>query len=150
MKLKQLFIAILLLFPLGVSSQILDPISWTTATEITGESEVTLIATATIDEGWHLYAQQIPEDGPIPTSFVFKSSSEYLKKGNTKEETGIELDDPVFKMRLKYFENQATFKQRIKRKLKTAFKVNAIVEFMVCNETQCLPPKEMDLIFEIN
>lgn len=150
MKLKQLFIAILLVLPFGVCGQILNPVSWTTSVEQTSDAEVVLQATATIDEGWHLYAQLIPENGPIPTSFVFESSTNYLKKGNTKEESGVEVFDPVFNMQLKYFEHKASFKQRIKRKSASAFKVNAVVEFMVCNETQCLPPKEVDLIFEIN
>ncbi len=53
-------------------------------------------------------------------------------------------------MRIKYFDKKAEFKQRIKLKSTNAFKVNAIVEFMVCNDTNCLPPTEVDLVFSVN
>ena len=97
----------------------------------------------------NMYSQTVPKDGPIPTSFAFGSNSNYLKKGNTKEEEGHTVDDPVFGMKIKYFGHKAVFKQRIKLKSKADFNVNATVEFMTCNNTQCLPPKEVDLIFEI-
>jgi hypothetical protein len=52
-------------------------------------------------------------------------------------------------MIIKNFGQKAIFKQRIKLKSKNAFKVNAKVEFMVCNDSQCLPPTEVDLVFNI-
>ena len=52
-------------------------------------------------------------------------------------------------MRIKYFGKKANFKQRIKLKTQEAFIVNAVVEFMVCNDTQCLPPTEIDLVFNL-
>lgn len=52
------------------------------------DTEYELIATATIDNGWHLYSQVVPEDGPIPTRFSYQSNEKYLKKGNTQEESG--------------------------------------------------------------
>ena len=52
-------------------------------------------------------------------------------------------------MKIKYFETKALFKQRIQLKNKTPFKVNATVEFMVCDDSRCLPPTEVDLVFEI-
>jgi len=95
-----------------------------------------------------LYSQNVSENVGA-TIFVFKGSTNYLKKGNTKEEKGHEIDGSIFEMVVKYFDTKATFKQRIKIKNTNAFEVNGIVEFMVCNDSQCLPPKEVDLIFQI-
>ena len=130
-------------------SQIHDPLKWITSVQKISDTEYELSATAKIEQGWHLYSQDVPEDGPIATSFVFKGTSDYLKKGNTKEGKGHETYDKVFEMNIKYFDKQAVFKQRIRIKNRNPFKINGIVEFMVCNDTQCLPPKEVDLTFSI-
>ena len=145
---KFIYIVIFLSFTLG-HSQILEPVKWLTSVEKVSNIEYVLVAKATIQKGWHLYSQHVPENGPIPTTFSFKSSSNYLKKGNTKEDEGHTVDDKIFDMKIKYFETKALFKQRIQLKNKTPFKVNATVEFMVCDDSRCLPPTEIDLVFEI-
>ncbi len=148
---KQVFICILFILTISFSatSQIVEPIKWTTAVKKISDTEYTLITTATIDSGWHLYSQTVPEDGPIPTTFSFKGNKNYSKKGNTKEGKGHEVDDKVFNMKIKYFDQKANFKQRIKLKTTGNIEIKATVEFMVCNDSQCLPPKEIDLIFKI-
>ncbi len=132
-----------------IQAQILEPVTWETAVNKISDTEYELIATAKIDKGWHLYSQNVPEDGPVPTQFTFESNGKYLKKGNTLEEEGHTINDPIFEMEIKYFDTKANFKQRIKLKTKEAFAVNATVEFMVCDDSRCLPPTETDLIFQI-
>ncbi len=130
-------------------SQILEPVKWTTSIEKTSDKEVILITTAIIKANWHLYSQNVPEDGPIPTTFSFAGNKNYLKKGNNLEEKGHTIHDPVFDMTIKFFEKEASFRQKIKLKSNKAFKVNASVEFMVCDDSRCLAPTEIDLIFNI-
>ena len=146
---KKLFFAAILIVGIQLYAQIHDPVKWSTSVEEISDTEFDLIATASIEGKWHLYSQNVPENGPIPTTFTFKGSTDYLKKGNTKEEKGHEIDDPIFEMIIKYFDTKATFKQRIKIKNTSTFEVDGIVEFMVCNDSQCLPPKEVELIFKI-
>ncbi len=148
---KKLFTVLSFIFIItsSLNAQILDPVKWSTSVEKISETEYNLIATASIDTGWHLYSQTVPENGPIPTTFSFKGNSNYIKKGNTKEEQGHEVDDKVFNMRIKYFDKEANFKQRIKIKTTDKTEIKAIVEFMVCNDSQCLPPNEIDLVFII-
>jgi thiol:disulfide interchange protein DsbD len=52
-------------------------------------------------------------------------------------------------MDIKYFENQAVFKQRIRVLTDEKITLNGVVEFMVCDDTNCLPPTEIDLTFEV-
>lgn len=146
---KKIILITVLAFSSSVYSQIFDPVKWTTSVVKISDTEYELVATAAIDGKWHLYSQNVPEDGPIPTNFIFEGNSNYLKKGNTKEEGGHEIDDKVFNMRIKYFSGKVAFKQRIKLKTNKAFEVKAVVEFMVCDDTQCLPPTEVDLVFNI-
>ncbi len=143
-------ILLLALFSLTIgNSQILNPVKWDTSVEKISDTEYKLISKASIESGWHLYSQKVPEGGPIATSFTYKSNGNYLKKGNTKEEKGHTVNDPIFEMEIKYFEREASFTQVIKLKNKEAFKIEATVEFMVCDDSRCLPPVEVDLIFEI-
>jgi thiol:disulfide interchange protein DsbD len=65
---------------ISVNAQIHNPVKWPTSVEKVSDSEYGLVATATIDMGWHLYLQTVPEGGPIATNFSFKSNPNYLKK----------------------------------------------------------------------
>ncbi|MDD7886788.1 protein-disulfide reductase DsbD domain-containing protein [Flavivirga sp. 57AJ16] len=143
-----LLMVTLMSFSLG-NAQISDPVNWNTSVKKISDSEYELIATATIEDGWHLYSQQVSEGGPIATTFNFESNKNYLKKGNTLEEEGHTVNDPIFEMQIKYFEDKVDFKQRIKLKSKAPFKINGTVEFMVCDDSRCLPPTEADLVFNI-
>ncbi|WP_132792618.1 protein-disulfide reductase DsbD family protein [Tenacibaculum skagerrakense] len=127
-------------------SQVFEPVKWKTSIEKITEEEFYLVATATIDNGWHLYAQEIPTGGPRPTIFTFEPNESYELIGKTLEEDGITEDDKIFKMKIKYFAYKTTFKQKIKLIDKKA-KINGQVQFMVCDDTRCLPPKTEDLIF---
>ena len=131
-------------------SQIHEPVKWSTSVEKISETEFNLVATATIETNWHLYSQSVPEDGPIPTNFVFEPSDSYEIVGKVSEEEGHTIDDPVFNMKIKYFENKAVFKQKIKVLTEDSIKIAGEVEFMVCDDASCLPPTFVDLNFSID
>lgn len=131
-------------------SQMVDPVKWSTSVEKVSETEYYLISKAEIPSGFHLYAQAIAEDGPIPTSFIYDDSEgNFTIIGNTEEEQGKTVNDPVFNMEIKYFEKTATFKQKVEVKGGVAT-INAFVEFMICNDTQCSPPTEEELVFNFS
>ncbi len=147
---KNLF---LLLFTVFISTittaQIHEPVKWSTSTEKISDTEYNLIINASIEPNWHLYSQNVPEDGPIATSFAFTPSEDFELIGKPSEEEGHTVDDPVFNMKIKYFENSATFKQRIKLLNLEGAKIVGEVEFMVCDDSNCLPPTFIDLEFSI-
>ena len=146
---KNVFIFVFLAFSLGIFSQIEDPLKWSTSVEKVSDTEFILVSKAVIEEGWHLYSQNVPEDGPIATTFTFETTKEtFSLLGKTTEEEGITINDPVFEMKIKFFEITATFEQKIKTKSEIST-VNGVVEFMVCNDTKCLPPTEIELFFNL-
>ncbi|MEO6348969.1 MAG: cytochrome c biogenesis protein CcdA [Aquaticitalea sp.] len=132
-----------------VNSQILKPVTWSTSVEKISDSEFTLIAKATIDEGWHLYSQKVPEDGPIPMIFTFATNKDFELIGKVMEDEGKTIDDPIFGMRVKFFEHAAEFRQKIKIINKELDKVKGEVEFGVCDDVRCLPPTYVDLEFDL-
>jgi thiol:disulfide interchange protein DsbD len=146
---KKLVLALSFLTFGFVHGQILEPIKWSTSVNKISETEYDLVATATIEKNWHLYSQNVPDDGPIPTALSFKITPDFDLVGSTSEEEGHTVDDPVFEMTIKYFENKATFKQRINVLNENSFKILGEVEFMVCDDANCIPPTTVDLEFSI-
>ena len=83
---------IMLLLALFISaisfSQIHNPVKWSTSVVPVSENKYDLVVQATIESGWHLYSQNVPENGPIPTAFAFPKNSTYELVGKVSEETG--------------------------------------------------------------
>ncbi|WP_299125104.1 cytochrome c biogenesis protein CcdA [uncultured Tenacibaculum sp.] len=151
---KNLF-AFLLLFTIsfGVKGQIFNPIKWKTKVEKTSESKYKLKAEAIIEQGWTLYSQEVPQGGPIPTTFTYDDEGGKIKLlGNTSEPKGKLKFTKLFNeegMSIKSFAIKAVFEQDIKLVDSQIKKVNAFVEFIACTDEQCLPPKEVDLVFDL-
>ncbi|WP_024480477.1 protein-disulfide reductase DsbD family protein [Cellulophaga baltica] len=146
---KKLILLLSLLFVTLGNSQIVEPVKWKTSVEKISDNTYKLISKASIEAGWHLYSQNVPEDGPIPTTFMFDEENGAFKiVGNTTEDEGHTVDDPVFEMQIKFFEDMATFEQTVEV---TGDKntVHGAVEFMVCDDSRCLPPTEVDLQFNL-
>ncbi len=147
---KKLVTVLLFIISLVSYGQIHNPVKWTTSVKKISSQEFELIATVILDDEWHIYSQEIPDGGPIPTLFSFTGDKRYLKKGNTKEGQGHVVNDEMFDMRIKYFDEKAVFKQRIRLKTDEKFIIKGTVEYMACSDENCLPPKEEDLSFTIN
>jgi len=151
-KLITRFIALIisvLLLNNPAEAQILQPVKWKTSVETAVPGEATLVMTAKIDKGWHLYSQNIADGGPIKTTFTFEPSANYELVGVVSEGKAIEYYDKNFEMDLKYFADQAIFKQKVKLKNSGSFKISGYVEFMVCDDEKCLPPDQVDFTFKI-
>ena len=148
---KKLFLFLLLatVSLASVQSQVLDPVKWSTSIKKISETEYDLISKATIEDKWHLYSQVVPDNGPLPTLFTFEENASYKSVGKIKESKGITEHDPVFDMVITFFANTATFTKRIQLTGDKGTTIKGEVEFMVCDDTRCLPPSYVDLVFEI-
>lgn len=146
-----LFKVFIFLFLTGsvASAQIHKPVVWSTSVEKINDSDFNLIISATIEAGWHLYSQNVPEGGPIPTTILIKENEEKFQLiGKPVEGKGHEEFDKVFSMNIKFFEESASFKQKIRLLTNDKIKIEGSLEFMVCDDTFCLPPTEVDFSFE--
>ncbi len=140
-----------LFFSLAIAkAQILKPVKWSFNLNRINDCEAELIFKAKIDKGFHVYSQFLENnDGPVATSFTFDKSSDYSPLGKVEEGTPKEEYDPNFEMKLKFFDNEATFKQRIKINNLKKFEVKGYLNFMVCDESRCLPPEDVDFTFQL-
>ena len=146
---KKIILLVLLCISTVGFSQILEPVKWQTSVNKISDTELELISTAKIEPGWHLYSQNVPDGGPIPTTFTYQNPEKAFNLvGTTTEDEGHTVNDPVFQMKIKYFEEIAVFKQTIKLNGDPGA-VKGQVEFMVCDDSRCLPPTVIDLFFAI-
>lgn len=129
--------------------QILNPVTWSFDQEKIDNDIIELQFTAEIDPGWHLYSQDIPEGGPIPTSFKLEESNYFEIISDVKEPKATEEFDSNFDMVLKYFSESVTFKQKIKVTSEEDFQIKGELEFMCCDDTRCLPPDFKQFTFNI-
>ncbi|MFK5879080.1 MAG: cytochrome c biogenesis protein CcdA [Flavobacteriaceae bacterium] len=138
------------LFAVNLNAQIHDPVSFATSVEKISDTDYNLVVTANIDSGWHLYSQHVPENGPIATAFQFTNdSNQFQLVGGASEGEGHTSFDKAFGMDIKYFENTATFKQHIRLLINDKIDIVGEIEYMVCDDTQCLPPTYKDINFSV-
>lgn len=70
--------------------------------------------------------------------------------GKTPESEGITQHNPVFDMVITYFSNRTEFRQKVKFNGEMPPKVSAEVEFMVCDDSHCLPATYEDVVFHLS
>lgn len=133
-------------------SQNLNPVKWDFSTKKVGENEFDLIYTAKIQDGWYVYSQYLEgDDGPIPTSFNYDEGGHYEMVGKNKESEANRKEghDPMFDMNIVKYSKKATFTQRVKIS-DLSKPITGYLEYMTCDDTRCLPPKEVDYSFDLN
>lgn len=140
---KNLIIAAFLFITTIASGQILNPVKWSYAAKRINKTEAVVLFKATIDNGWHLYSQTVPADGPVATKFEFIPSKVYTKVGKTSEPKPITKFEKAFNMNVSYFEKTVVFQQKVKLAANHAI-IKGKLEYMACNDHQCLPPNEVD------
>lgn len=144
---KRYFLFALLLSALSLSAQIYDPIKWSFEHNKLSDSAGEIVLKATIDEGWHLYGTQLPEDGSIATSFVFEQLQDVALDGDLiVPDELVRQYDPNFDMELNWYEKEAVFVQKVKY-TGDAPALSGYVNFMACNDETCLPPDEVPFSF---
>lgn len=144
---KILFIIFLFISGYTAEAQILNPVKWSYAAKKINDKEAVIFLKATLQPGWNIYSQTVGDGGPVATSFVFAPSKSYTLNGKTIEPKPQTKFEKTFGMNVPYFQNSVVFQQKIKLQGAEAV-VKGTLEYMACNEKQCLPPKEVE--FTVN
>ena len=147
---KKLFSTLMLvLVALTVQAQILQPVEWKIQLNDSGTAEKEIVFTATADKGWHLYDQDLPEGGPVSTSFTFETlkGAELIGKPTSSVKPTTVYDE-LFAMNLRWYPGTVSFTQKFKATDPAKFKAEGEVEFMACNDETCLPPDRVSFSFD--
>ncbi|RNL82256.1 DUF255 domain-containing protein [Sinomicrobium pectinilyticum] len=125
-------------------------VNWNTSVEKLSDTEYELVMTASIVENWHLYTTNIPEGGPIPTSFTFEDVGEDFELvGDILESESHTEYDNIFDMELSYFDGKAVFKQKIKLLNPEVKVIQGLVEYQACDDKSCIF-SDADLAFALD
>lgn len=146
---KKFFLSCLLIVMalLTAVAQIQDPVQFKTEFKTISDTEAEIVFTGKIDAGWHVYSTDLPSGGPISATFnVEKIEGAELVGKLTPQGKEIENFDKVFEMKLRYFENTATFIQKLKITGAT-YRIEGYLEYGACNDENCLPPTEVSFSF---
>jgi len=150
----------ILFFPFVGNGQIYDPVDWSFSKQQISENSYELTFIADIEPGWALYSNDIYNNDvdceveicPIPVSFEFYKNNEAERNFNFVGDI-VEVDenkqvsqDPIFLMEVTKFTKRATFKQIIVLDTNNV-DVSGYLTFMVCDDTKCLPPTDVDFSF---
>ena len=131
----------LILFSQVCFSQIQNPVQWNFSVKKINASTYEVHMAASIDNRWHLYSQSTPDGGPVATVVSFTKNPLVTLEGKVKEIGKLEQKhEPLFGVDVKQFSNKVDFVQVIKLKAPVKTTISGSVEFMVCDDTQCLPP----------
>ncbi len=142
---KKIFILFVALFFYSLSTwaQIEKPVTWEFTAKKISDKKYEIHAIATIQNKWHVYAQEAG-DGPVSTSFVFSKNPLVKLEGKVTEQGKAKFAyDKNFDSKLKFYENKVDFVQKLTLKTKANTIIKGTVNFMVCNDQKCLPPTDV-------
>ena len=144
-----LFILFTLLFSLTAMAQ-QNPVHFSVQQKQVSPTEVEVIFTAKIDQGWHVYSTNLPADGPTSASLHVDKAEGVTPVGKlTARGKELNVYDKTFEMKLRYFENSVGFVQRYKITAKT-YTIKGYLEYGACNDEMCLPPTQVEFNFKGN
>lgn len=145
---KVLSFMLLLMIAWAAEAQILTPVKWEIKLEDSDSSVKTLLFSAKLDNGWHLYDMNLPEGGPISTSFNYETLKGAKTVGSpVPSKKATTVYDEQFEMNLSWYAHEVSFTQKLEITNPKAFKVEGYVEFMACNDENCLPPDKESFSF---
>ncbi|MGV3529768.1 MAG: protein-disulfide reductase DsbD domain-containing protein [Flavisolibacter sp.] len=127
-----------------------NPVDWRFTSKKINATTYEVQLSASLDEDWHIYSQSTPKGGPAATSISFAKNPLVGLNGSVKEVGKLEQHfEPLFGVQVKQYSGKVDFVQTVtvKAGVKTALKGN--VEFMTCNENECLPPRKVNFSVEL-
>lgn len=151
----QAFIALILFATAGLAQ---TPAKWSLSSEAQGKTlrsgeVLTAQIKAQIDAGWHLYALEQPEGGPIATTIKVTEGKPFEITGKIDSPKPTVKSDPNFlidgkALETKFFTEGVTFSVPLKSTAETTAEALSFdVRFQLCQDTRCLPPKTIRVSF---
>ena len=140
---KKIFAVLqLLLVVMLAQAQMVNPVKFSTSLKTNGTAIAEIVFNGKIQSGWHVYSTGLGADGPISATFnVNKMDGVELVGKLQARGNEISKFDPLFEMKLRYFEGSVTFVQKVKF-VKPNYHIDAYVEYGACSDQNCLPPSE--------
>ena len=127
-------------FCLGTYAQSDDePVVWEHTWKRISRTQIEIQFKATIFEKWHLYGVELPEDGPLPTEFIFEvDSTKFVLTEPLKQSTPKFEFDPIFEIDLSFFEGEAIFTQVVDVIDSGLDLITGEIAYQACDDRLCI------------
>lgn len=121
-----------------------DVVQWKFESKKLDDKKFEVKIIAVVKNPWHIYSTTTPDGGPLPTKINFTKNPLTVLDGKIKEVGKLETHfEEVFDVDTKYFNNRVEFVQVVNVRGNAKTNVAGTVEFMACNDRECLPPKSV-------
>lgn len=137
-KIASLVLSLILISSTLSYAEVLKPVKWNHSLKKLNDKEYEVSFTAKIDKGWHMYGMNIPEGGPIATSF---NADEALVDGFIPSVAPEVKFDKTFEIDVELFHGEVSFTKIVDIN-EVGGKFKGFIEFMACDDSRCLPPDE--------
>ena len=129
------------MFAFGANAQMLEPIVWSSTIKMTSNNEGVMTFKASIDDGWHLYSFDLPENGPNATKISFEKTSGIELLGEiVPSRQPIDTVDLVFNIRVGWWDADVEFSQKFKVLEEGKYDIAGEIYFQACNGETCIAP----------
>lgn len=137
-----LFLTAMLLIGASLAkADIARPIRWSQIINMTSETEGYVEFNATIEKGWHLYALQLPEGGPRPTTFDFSTVEGAEFTDEIQPSTApYEKVDLIFHLKLGWWDEDVSFRRNFRLTGAEGCRIEGVITYQGCNDKSCIPP----------
>ena len=151
---KIIFLFCIALFAMNLHAQKLNPVKWTFEAVKKSDKQYEIIITAAIESPWHIYSQNTPKGGPIPTKININTNPLVTIAAGKAKEVGKQekILDKNFSpkgVEVLFYSDQVQFVQSITLKGAVKTNITGTVEYMVCDDSQCLPPTKKSFDIKI-
>ena len=120
------------------------PVSWSASCV-----NDTLYVKAAVSDGWHIYALEMPEDGPSATSFDFSGCKDVTIGECSPSREPETAYDEAFGMSVSSWGSDVSFRFSI-HITGDAPLIRVAVRYMCCNGEICRPPASQTLVMPLH
>ena len=124
-------------------AQVKTPVKWSFTSKKIDATTYEVRLSANIDPTWHIYTMDHKGDIGVATTITFASNPLTAMQGKPKASgKPVSHKDPSTGEMVKFYEKNVEFVQVVKLKAPVKTSINGTVEFMACDDKQCLAPTE--------
>lgn len=120
----------------GVAGFAADAVKWDIKLVGDGTDSPSVVATATIDAGYHLYSIDNPAGGSNPLVFFFDTKGCETEGTPTADHPYTKEFDDTFEVDQHFYSNKVTFTQKLKPTA-ASYSVDVEIKGQACNDSGC-------------
>ena len=144
---QKILLLFLLLTALPLCAQIEEPVKWETSLSVGNDNMGVVTMTATIDNGWHMYAINIPDGGPVPLTISWSELKGVELVGKPVPDRKAHTQhDKNFDMDLSWWTGGVKLTQKVKF-TSGKYSMKGTLRYMSCNDERCTSPATEPLAF---